>query len=61
MATNEEGKYIWGEWLPKALQNGSAKCIPKPVVVGKGLDQLQGAIDRYVAGASGEKIVVELA
>lgn len=61
MATSEVGQHIWGKWLPKALREGSVKCVPQPVVFGKGLDQVQGAIDRYLEGVSGQKIVVDMA
>lgn len=61
MATSEVGRHVWGKWLPSALQQGSIKWVPKPVVYGKGLEQLQDAINRNFEGVSGEKIVVDMA
>ena len=60
MSTSDLGKFLWLEWLPSQLANATLKFEPHPVVFGKGLDQIQGAIDRYCGGVSGEKIVVEL-
>lgn len=60
MVTSELGRHIWANWFPKALREGSVKCVPKPLVFGLGLDQVQGAIDRYTEGVSGQKIVVDM-
>lgn len=60
MATSDLGRYIWTEWLPDQLANSSVKFVPEPVVFGKGLDKIQGAIDRYFEGVSGQKIVVDI-
>ncbi|KAK3082339.1 hypothetical protein LTS18_004251 [Coniosporium uncinatum] len=57
---NEVGPAVWGEWIPKALENGDLKCKPDAVVVGHGLESLQEACDKMSAGVSGAKLVVEL-
>ncbi|KAI0201223.1 GroES-like protein [Astrocystis sublimbata] len=56
---------IFGEFLPKALGSNSEgekgyKCEPKPLVVGKGLEKVQEALDLSKKGISCQKLVVEL-
>ena len=51
---------LWDYFVTKGLESGKLKCLPKPFVVGKGLESLQEAIDKLKAGVSGQKIVVEL-
>ena len=58
--SNEVGPVIWSKWVPEALEDGSLKCKPQPEVVGKGLQHIQAALDRYKQGVSGRKLVVEL-
>lgn len=60
MATSSLGKFIWEEWFPAVLDGGRIKFLPEPLVYGKGLDKVQGAIDRYAQGVSGMKVVVEI-
>jgi hypothetical protein len=57
---NEVGPAVWDEWLPKALEAKTLKCKPDPVIVGKGLDKIQEALDRGLAGVSAQKMVVEI-
>lgn len=60
-APNEVGELIWKQFLPAALETGKFKCLPEPLVVGKGLDKLQGAIDQGKRGGkSAQKLVVTL-
>jgi hypothetical protein len=54
------GKAIWGNFVPEALENGRLKPKPDPLVVGKGLDKIQEAVDKQRAGVSAAKVVVEL-
>jgi len=56
-----EGKMaaIW-EWLGKALQEGTMKCMPPHEVVGHGLEDVQKAVDLIGKGVSGKKLVVVL-
>ncbi|KAG2004016.1 hypothetical protein GB937_009255 [Aspergillus fischeri] len=41
-----------------SLENGRLKPKPDPEVVGKGLEQIQGAVDTLKKGVSARKIVV---
>ena len=54
------GKAVWGDYVPKALTDGSLKFLPEPLVVGKGLENVQKAMDKQKAGVSAKKVVVEL-
>lgn len=56
----EVGKAVWQDFLPAALKTGQFKPTPPPEVVGKGLESLQGALDKQKAGVSAKKIVVTL-
>ena len=60
MEHNEASDAVWGKWVPGALEDGSLKCKPDPLVVGQGLDKIQEACDKLAAGVSAKKIVVEL-
>ena len=57
---SELGSAIYNTWLPEALAAGQMKCKPDPLVFGRGLDRIQGALDRWKDGVSAQKIVVEL-
>jgi NADPH:quinone reductase-like Zn-dependent oxidoreductase len=55
------GKAIFEDFLPKALEEGTFVPAPEPLVAGKGLEALQGAIDLKRDGVSAkEKVVVVL-
>ena len=60
MGVGEHSAPIWGEFVTEALSNGQLKCLPEPLVVGKGLESLQKALERSKAGVSAQKLVVEL-
>ncbi|RMY91633.1 hypothetical protein D0861_02949 [Hortaea werneckii] len=47
-------------WLGSALDTGLMKCLPRPEVVGKGLEHCQEACDRMLKGVSATKLVVEV-
>ncbi|KAF4550983.1 Zinc-binding dehydrogenase-like protein 11 [Elsinoe fawcettii] len=51
---------VWENFVGKALAEGKLKCLPKPKVVGKGLESLQHAFEVRDGSVSAEKIVVEL-
>ncbi|QKX64633.1 uncharacterized protein TRUGW13939_11808 [Talaromyces rugulosus] len=51
-------KAIWNDFVPKALENGRLKTKPNPEVVGKGLHDIQHAVDVLKEGVSAKKIVV---
>jgi NADPH:quinone reductase-like Zn-dependent oxidoreductase len=57
---NEVGKAIYEDFLPKALEVGSFVPAPEPLVAGKGLESIQGAVDLMAKGVSAKKIVVLL-
>ncbi|KAK7035902.1 chaperonin 10-like protein [Favolaschia claudopus] len=59
IATNEVGQAV-GAWLEGALADGSMKCRPNFEVVGKGLEEIQGAFGVLSKGVSAKKLVVEL-
>ncbi len=44
--------------MPKALELGQLKCLPRPEVVGQGLESLNLACELGRKGVSGKKIVV---
>ncbi|KAH7154797.1 chaperonin 10-like protein [Fusarium sp. MPI-SDFR-AT-0072] len=54
------GEWIWSNFVPKALANGSFKAKPDASVVGHGLQSIQGALDVQQKGVSAKKIVVTL-
>ncbi|KAB8220796.1 chaperonin 10-like protein [Aspergillus novoparasiticus] len=57
---NEVGPAVWVEYLPKALECGQFKPLPEPLVIGTGLECIQMAIERNMAGLSAAKAVVRL-
>jgi NADPH:quinone reductase-like Zn-dependent oxidoreductase len=60
LVANEVGKAIWDDYLPKALQEGSFVPAPESQVVGKGLEQLEEAMQMNKKGVSAKKLVVKL-
>lgn len=56
----EVAQAVWGKYVPEALANGSLICKPDPMVVGKGLEHIQAAMNRHKQGVSGQKVVVAL-
>ncbi|OAQ99716.1 hypothetical protein LLEC1_02725 [Akanthomyces lecanii] len=59
-AVNDVATPVWQEYVTTALQQGKLACLPPPIIVGKGLDKINEALERCVAGVSGGKLVVEL-
>ncbi|GAB2467060.1 NADPH:quinone reductase-like Zn-dependent oxidoreductase [Conyzicola lurida] len=57
---NDVGEMLWTAYLPAALADGSHRAEPQPEIVGNGLVQIQGAIDRMRVGVSARKLVVTL-
>lgn len=51
---------IWSDYFTKALESGTLKCLPEPLVVGKGLDSVQKGLDENKKGVSAKKVVIEL-
>ncbi|KAI1416889.1 GroES-like protein [Hypoxylon sp. FL1857] len=61
LKNNEVGPMIFNEFLPAALAQHKYQCLPKPLVVGHGLEHVQTAIDKGKSGAvSAQKLVVTL-
>lgn len=57
---NHVGKAIYEDFLPKALKAGSFIPAPAALAIGKGLGDVQAAVDLVKKGVSGNKIVVTL-
>lgn len=58
---NRVGQAVYRDFLPKALKAGTFVPSPKPIVLGKGLESIQSAIDYYQkGGVSATKVVVPL-
>ncbi|KAJ2902684.1 quinone reductase [Zalerion maritima] len=51
---------IWAEWVPKALEVGTLKCKPDPLIVGKGFEDLEKVFQREILSTSAQKLVVDL-
>ncbi|ETS75413.1 hypothetical protein PFICI_12357 [Pestalotiopsis fici W106-1] len=58
--TPEGSGRVWEKFVPGALISGTLKAKPEPQVVGKGLGQIQDAMNTYKKGVSATKIVVTL-
>lgn len=54
------GKMLFGDFLPEALAQNKYKAAPEPLVVGKGLENVQAGFDALMKGVSAKKIVVTL-
>jgi len=59
-AVNEVATPVWKDYVTPALHARKLKCLPPPVVVGKGLEYIQEALNKLKAGVSATKLVVEL-
>lgn len=57
---NHVGKAVYNDFLPKALKAGTFVPAPDPLVVGKGLESIQAAVDLQQKGVSARKLVVSL-
>ncbi|KAF2230088.1 GroES-like protein [Viridothelium virens] len=56
---NKVGAAIYHDFLPKALKAGTFVPAPQPQIAGKGLQNVQGALDLYrKGGVSARKLVV---
>ncbi|KAF2973157.1 hypothetical protein GQX73_g452 [Xylaria multiplex] len=60
IADNHVAKAIYEDFLPKALEAGTYVPAPEPLVSGKGLECIQGAMDLHSKGVSARKVVVLL-
>lgn len=59
-AVDEIATPVWRDYVTAALEAGRLKCLPPPLVVGKGLEFVQEALERCAQGVSATKLVVEL-
>ncbi|KAL2831399.1 chaperonin 10-like protein [Aspergillus cavernicola] len=59
-AVNDVATAVWRDYVERALRGGRLQCLPRPRVVGKGLEAIQGALEVVRGGVSAAKIVVEL-
>ncbi|USW54060.1 Putative GroES-like superfamily, alcohol dehydrogenase-like, NAD(P)-binding domain superfamily [Septoria linicola] len=59
-AINPVNKPIWENYVGQALESGKLQAVPEPIVVGKGLENVQKGLDTNKAGVSAKKVVVEL-
>ena len=57
--SSEVGKAIW-QWLDKAMEENRVKYMPQSEVVGKGLEEVQQAVDLLAKGVSAKKLVVSI-
>lgn len=57
---NENTHILWQEYITPALESGQLKCLPEPLVVGKGLESVQKGLDENKKGVSAKKVVIEL-
>ena len=57
---NDLGKAIYVDFLPRALAEGRYFAAPDPLVVGKGLENIQVGLDVQKKGVSAKKVVVSL-
>jgi NADPH:quinone reductase-like Zn-dependent oxidoreductase len=59
-AVDDVAAPVWRDYVTAALRAGKLKCLPAPLVVGKGLEHIQAALQKCEAGVSATKLVVEL-
>lgn len=55
------GVAVYQKFVTEALENGSLKCKPDPLVVGKGLESIDHGLDVQQKGVSFKKVVVTIA
>ncbi|KAM0701082.1 hypothetical protein Q7P35_011443 [Cladosporium inversicolor] len=51
---------VWEHYVFEALKQGKLKAVPEPLVIGKGLENVQKGCDKNKAGVSAKKVVIEL-
>jgi hypothetical protein len=60
LADKYVGDVVWAQWVPEALEKGTLKAVPEPLVVGKGLDAVAEGYKKQKEGVSFRKVVIEL-
>lgn len=56
----EVAKRIWEDYVPAALKSGKFVPSPKPLVIGKGLENVQKGLDTQKKGVSAKKVEISL-
>jgi hypothetical protein len=56
----EIGRWVFGGWLQRALEDENVKPAPRPHLIDGGLGSVQRMLDSLKAGASGEKFIVQI-
>lgn len=51
---------VWERYITPALEAGKLQCLPEPLVMGKGLENVQKGLDENKKGVSARKVVIEL-
>jgi NADPH:quinone reductase-like Zn-dependent oxidoreductase len=59
-AVNDVATPVWTDYVTPALEAGKLKTLPKPTVVGKGLEYINEGLKQSKAGVSATKLVVEV-
>ncbi|MCJ1434117.1 hypothetical protein MMC27_003483 [Xylographa pallens] len=59
MASSELPTTVW-QWLGRAMAENRIQYLPQSEVVGKGLEQVQQAVDLLAKGVSAKKLVVSM-
>ncbi|KAH6665248.1 chaperonin 10-like protein [Halenospora varia] len=59
-SVNDVSIPVFTDYITPALQAGKLQCLPKPIVVRKGLEHIQDALKKLKEGVSAGKVVVEL-
>ncbi|EHK97054.1 GroES-like protein [Glarea lozoyensis ATCC 20868] len=57
---NDYVDLLRGKFMTPALEQGILKCLPKPFVVGKGLESVEKGCLENKKGVSAKKVVIEL-
>ena len=60
LKNNEVATAVYRDFLPDALAQGRYLALPRPMVAGEGLHDIQHAMDLQLKGVSAAKIVVTL-
>ena len=60
MGPGEHSAPVWENFVTDGLQIESLRCLPKPVIVGQGLEALQDGVDKARVGVTAQKLVDEL-
>jgi len=51
---------VWQEYVGEALERVVLRCLPEPLVVGKGLEFVREGLRTLSVGVSGKKVVIDL-